>query len=257
MTLLALKLGLTPAIIALASLVQRKWSGALGGLLIGLPVVSAPISVFLAVSEGPSFAQRAAVGALLGIVAMSGFCAAYSLAARRLGWPGSLAAGLAACLIVTGVSALEPHTVGFASAVAFPALVGLVLVMGRPAGPGGAFDAPWWDVPARMVMAAAIVVAVTGVASAIGPLWSGLLATFPAIGLVMGVASHRRAGAAEAHRILRGNAIGAIGAASFSLAVALLVERTPLPVTYAVAVAAALVVASAGHAVFERVSACA
>lgn len=81
--LVPLKVTLTPFLIAVASMAQRRWGGAIGGLVAGLPLTSAPVSVFLAVEHGPAFAARAAIGTLLGISAMSAFCACYARAAAR------------------------------------------------------------------------------------------------------------------------------------------------------------------------------
>ena len=58
--MLSLKLVLTPLLIAAASLAQRKWGGLAGGLIAGLPLTSAPVSVFLALEHGPAFAAHAA-----------------------------------------------------------------------------------------------------------------------------------------------------------------------------------------------------
>jgi len=54
--------------------------------MVGLPLTSAPVSVFIALERGPAFAARSAIGTLLGTVAMSGFCAVYAISARRLSW---------------------------------------------------------------------------------------------------------------------------------------------------------------------------
>ncbi len=78
-----LKLLLTPVLIAIATLAARRYGLALGGWLAGLPLVSAPVSIFLALEEGPEFAGSAARAGLLGLVAVAGFCLAYVLVARK------------------------------------------------------------------------------------------------------------------------------------------------------------------------------
>jgi hypothetical protein len=93
-TIFALKLTLTPLLIATASVAQRKWGATVGGLVAGLPLTSAPVSVFLAVEHGPTFAARAATGTLLGVTAMSAFCVAYTKAAKRWDWGQSAAASV-------------------------------------------------------------------------------------------------------------------------------------------------------------------
>ena len=48
MDLLALKLTFAPILLAAATLAVRRWGEIVGGLLVGLPLTSGPISVFLA-----------------------------------------------------------------------------------------------------------------------------------------------------------------------------------------------------------------
>ena len=94
-----LKLLLTPVLIAIATLASRRYGPALGGWLAGLPLVSAPVSIFLALDEGPDFAATAARAGLLGLVAVAGFCVAYVLVARKGGWLPAALAGIGAYLL--------------------------------------------------------------------------------------------------------------------------------------------------------------
>ncbi len=251
MVLLTLKLVLTPLLIAAASFVQHRRGGFTGGLLAGLPLTSAPVSVFLALENGSAFAARAATGTLLGVVAMSGFCAVYALSAKRLAWPSCAALASAACFAITIAVSRVPQTLAFAAAIAFPALPALVMVIGRPSGEAIVVPPAWWDTPARMIVAAAAVVAITAAAKLVGPTWSGLLATLPVFAAVMGVFSHRHAGPEAAQRVLRGIAVGAFGAAGFFLVVGALVQNVAPLAAYVAAVVVALAVAGACNMVFS------
>ena len=73
---LILKLVLTPALIGAASLAGHRWGAAVGGWLVGIPLTSAPIALFLALDHGPSFAASASVGMLLGTISQAIFCLA-------------------------------------------------------------------------------------------------------------------------------------------------------------------------------------
>src|SRR6266850_3800757 len=86
MKTLALKVVLTPTLIGLASLTGRKWGAAVSGWLVGLPLTSAPIALFLALEQGTTFASRAAHGILFGLVSLALFCLTYSWLAFRLSW---------------------------------------------------------------------------------------------------------------------------------------------------------------------------
>lgn len=252
-TLFALKVTLTPLLIAAASIVQRKWGATVGGLVAGLPLTSAPVSAFLALEHGPAFAARAATGTLLGVTAMSAFCVAYAKAATRWSWQFSALAGLAVCVAVTVAASLVPQDPVVAALITFPALLALVALIGRPSDEQQAESTPpWWDIPARMVVATALVLLVTGTASILGATWSGLLSTLPVYALVMGAFSHSHSGAAAAHLFLRGVAVGALGAAAFLLAVAALVENASLQFTYSVATLASIGVAFVGQATLTK-----
>ena len=64
-----------------ASLAARRWGEAVGGWLVGLPLTSGPVAVFLALEQGPAFATDAAAASNAGVVAQ----AALSPIMRR--WP--------------------------------------------------------------------------------------------------------------------------------------------------------------------------
>lgn len=251
MAVLALKLILTPILIAVASIIQKRQGGVAGGIVAGLPLTSAPVSVFLAVEYGPAFAAAAAVGTLLGVVAMSGFCAVYVLCARSLRWLYALLLASMACVAITLLMSFAPQRLDVGAAVAFPSLVALIVLTGTPASEAPALEPVWWDTPARMIVAALAVVSITAAATFVGPTWSGLLATLPVFAAVMGVFSHRHAGPDAAHAVLRGILVGALGAAAFFLAVAALVGHTSITITYVVAVSAALGAAALSHLVFR------
>ncbi len=249
--LLTLKLLLTPLLIAVASLVQHRWGGSLGGLIAGLPLTSAPVSVFLALEQGPAFAARSATGTLLGVVAMSSFCTVYARSAQRLSWPLSTVLAAAACATITIAVSLVPQNLVIAALIAFPALPVLVFITGQPAGDQPVLPPPWWDTPARMVVASGAVILITGVAEIIGPTWSGLLTTLPVFACVMGAFSHHHGGYRAAHGVLRGIAVGALGSAAFFLIIGALVEHMELIVSYSVAVVFSLGAAGLSHKVFS------
>src|SRR5262249_49764425 len=57
---LLVKVLLTPALIAAATLLARRYGPAVGGTVAGLPLTSTPVSIFLFVEQGPAFTVRAA-----------------------------------------------------------------------------------------------------------------------------------------------------------------------------------------------------
>src|SRR5215470_476888 len=177
--ILLVKLVVTPVLIAVATLVARRWGPGMAGWLAGFPLTSAPVSVFLALEQGPAFAAGAAVGTLMGLTAMAVFCVAYAHAARRAGWLVSAGAGLGAFAVsLAALSRFAPS---------LPAAFTLVCVtlglaaaaLPRAASGGRGLRPPAWDLPLRMAVATAVVLLITAAARHLGPTLSGLLSPVP------------------------------------------------------------------------------
>ncbi|POZ61264.1 hypothetical protein C2I19_14405 [Chromobacterium alticapitis] len=94
-----------------------------------------------------------------------------------------------------------------------------------------------------MLAGAALVLAITGLSSRLGPGLSGLLAVFPVLGSVLAVFSHLSAGPAATIRLLRGMVRGFYAFIAFCAALAL--GPLPSPAAFALALAAAVAVQAA------------
>ena len=238
----ALKLVLTPLLIAAATLAGRRWGPGVSGWFIGLPLTSAPISLVLTLQNGTSFAAASAVGVLGGQAAMCVFCLLYALCARTMGWIISAILSVSAffgTVLLWKVASLPLWpTFGIVVIV----IAGIAMIMPREPTTEESPASPAWDLPARMVIAAGFVFGLTSAAGALGAQVSGLLSPFPVFGLILAAFAHRGQGAAAAARLLRGVVIGSFGFAAFFLVVALLVERLPVGLTYLLAAAAAVTV---------------
>ena len=220
MPLLALKLVLTPLLIGGASLAARRWGPAIGGLIVALPLTSGPVAFFLALENGAAFAADAVVGSLGGLLAIVAFSLAYAAAGSRFGAAAGIVAASAAFatagLLVLPL--LETSVWLVLVLVVSSVAVGLRLLPGggeRPAAP----THPWWDLPARMTIATALVVGLTAIAPVLGSHASGLLATFPVYVAVMAVFTQRHQGPAAAVEVLRGLLAGLFGTAAFYVVV--------------------------------------
>jgi hypothetical protein len=240
--MLIFKLLLTPIIIGLVSLAGRRWGPAVSGWLVGLPLTSAPVVLFLAVEQGRSFASAAAQGTLLGQISGASFCLAYSWISLRLGWLYSLLTGWCVFFILT--AALEhvsvPLILAFLGAICFLAIVLKLLPASQQK--VDLKNPPAWEIPLRMLVATGIVLILTGVAGLLGPQLSGLLTTFPMYASILGAFSHRFQGSIAARRLLRGVVTGLFTFAVFFLIVASTIERWGIAPAFILAILAALLI---------------
>jgi hypothetical protein len=244
----ALKLVLTPALIAAATLVGRRFGPSISGWLVGLPFTSGPVSFFLALEQGTSFAAAAAAGSVAGVVASAIFAVAYAATARGFGWPASLAVASAA--FAAAVVALRAIPLGADLPVPLlPLYTGAVVaaIAGiRLIPPPGALEEapapPRWDLPLRMIVATALVILITSAAPILGPHLSGLLTTYPVYAGVLAVFAHAQRGGAAAAQVVRGLCYGIIAFATFFLAIGAMVDRAGIAPAFATAAAGALFV---------------
>jgi hypothetical protein len=238
---LVLKLVLTPTLIGAASLAGRRWGPAVSGWLVGLPLTSAPIALFLALNQGLPFAGAAAAGTMAGTISQAAFCLAYGWLAPRYGWLVSVVGGCSAFVMSTLVlqSMLLPAVPLFLIVVAV-LLVALWLMSGKATVTVLTVGPPRWDLPARMVVATVFVLLLTGVASTLGPHLTGLLAPFPLYAAVLTVFAHHFQGPSAATRVLRGLLLGLFAFAGFFLMLALLIERFGIVPAFVAATAIAL-----------------
>lgn len=250
---LVLKLVLTPLLIAGASLAGRRWGQSVGGWLVGLPLTSGPVAFFLAVERGTGFAAAAALGSLAGAIAEAGFCLAYGWTATR-GWvAATVAATLAFAVVALGLQRLAWPAVALAATVAVVLVVSLRLLP-RPTGGASPPPPPRWDLPARMILTTALVIALTAMAPTLGPRLSGVLATFPIYAAILTVFAHR-AGPPPAVQVLRGLLLGLFSFGAFFLVLGAVIEDLGLAGGFAAATAAALVVQAASLAFVVRAGA--
>jgi hypothetical protein len=247
---LLFKIILAPVLIGLVSLAGRRWGPGVSGWLLGLPLNSAPIFLFLLMEQGPGFAGRAAVGTLLGIIAWALFTLVYAYCCLRLPWWWSTIAGWIAFSALAWL--LVPVNLGviwlFLLVCATLALVLLLIPrVEAPASPAVHSNAELW---LRMAVAGAMVTSLTTLAKTLGPAASGVLSAFPAFTTILAVFNHRQSPAA-AVRVLRGLGAGLYASATFFLVLSLSILHFALAPSFALASVAALAV-QAGSLVYVR-----
>ena len=103
-----------------------------------------------------------------------------------------------------------------------------------------------------MTVATGLVVGLTALAPHLGPLPSGLLATYPVFTAVLAVFAHAHGGAAAAVRVLRGLLIGLFSFAGFFMALGYGLESLGIAASFALASALALAIQGASLRLLRR-----
>lgn len=244
MTLVLAKVLISPLLLAGATYAVQKWGALVGGLMLGLPLVSGPMSVFLFAQYGRHFAANAAYGTLLGFVAAGAFCIAYALVSSRRSWWQSLIVALAAFFATAFLLSFVHLALLWVIGIVALALAALAFVIRAPDDLASPPRPRKRIVAARMVIAASVVLLVTTSARFLGAEAAGFLAPLPVLAGIMATSSHRRQGTDAVHGLLRGTVFGSWGGAAFFSVVILLVGTNGPVFTYLAALLAALLTGS-------------
>jgi hypothetical protein len=242
---LALKLLLAPALVVGSTLAGRRWGPRVGGVLVCLPVVAGPILLVVWLQHGAAFAAGTARAATLGVVPLALFAVVLAGLSRRHGLVVTVLGSWLAVLTADALLTLVQVPAWLALVLALATLHGAGLVLrGQPPGTPPPLRVPWWDLPARAVATAVLVLVLTGLADVLGPTVTGVLSAFPvALTVVCGfalVAGGHRAVVA----LLRGIVPGLDGFALFLFVTAVTLGRVPAGVAFGLALLAALAVAT-------------
>ncbi len=238
--MLLFKILLAPLLIAAVTLAGRKWGPAVAGWLLGLPLTSGPVLLFLALEQGPQFASQAARGCLLGLVAWAAFTIAYAYCCRKWSWLVSTIFGWMAYFVVAIVLLPMTMNVVWAFLLVIVALVATLVAFPPGAPARNKVLEEKNELWLRMISAAVIVLALTGLAKLLGPTKSGLLTTVPAYSTILAVFTHHQQPAA-AITVLKGVVTGLFTAAIFFLVLSLALLRLGGVTAFALAAVGALV----------------
>lgn len=214
--MLVFKLLLTPLLMGAATLVARRWGPVVGGIFTALPLTAAPVSLFLFLEQGADFAVYAACASMLGYGALGFFILVFVYVPRW--WGGWVLPVVLSSLTYFAFAWLFSFLPKSGLLCFGVALVCLLLVLRLiPRGTGGwtTPKAAWWDLPLRMLAAGGLVLGITGLASIIGPQWSGFLSTYPVFITLMGVFALLQAGQANVCMLMRGFVAGMFGSVIF------------------------------------------
>jgi energy-converting hydrogenase Eha subunit B len=242
---LLLKLVVTPALIAAATLAGRRWGHALSGWLVGLPLTSAPVVFFLALDQGRHFASGAALGIILGVASQAVFALTYVWIGRSTGWPARLLAGTLGFAATTAAFRLVRMPALVEPVFVVACLVVAIRLMPRIDEVAHAVAPPPGDLPMRMVVATVLVIGLTAMAPDLGSYLSGLVTPFPLYAAILAVFAHRSAGPAAATAVWRGLLFGLFSFLVFFSVLAATLVGLGLGLSFLLAIAAATTVQAA------------
>lgn len=239
-----IELVLAPALVAISTLVARRWGSRVGGVVSAFPAIVGPVLLILALAHGEAFAARAAEGTLLGLVSLAAFALAYGRLAREHGWRicaagGWVAAAVAALVAGVAVGGVRsPVGLLLATAALTLAWRALPTVV-----PGSAMSPPRRGaIPARMASAAVLVAILSAAAGALGAVAGGMLAALPVLACVLAVFTHREHAGAQAIALLRGMLAGMASFVLFCQVIAVAIVPYGIAVAFAAATGVALAV---------------
>jgi hypothetical protein len=211
LSLFLFKVAVPPVLVALMSLIARRFGPTIGGLLMGLPWMTGPVLVFLALDKGPDFAARAAIGVELGAVCIVAYILGYGFMARIAPWFVALPTGALCFAGATYATQSLDLSLGAALLAGIGALLSANVILPRPRGIPTPARLPWWDIPARMAVTFALVAAILYSADRLGPQLSGIVSSYPVILTVVGSFTHQQNGYEGILRVLKGISLSLIG----------------------------------------------
>ena len=245
-----IELLVAPALVAVSTLVARRWGSRAGGVVSAFPAIVGPVLLILALAHGPAFAARAANGTLLGLVSLAAFAVAYGRVALHRDWRVAVAAGwLAAALAAVAVGAAAGSAgspVGLLIAAGGLALAGQALPAVGAA--SGTARRRRGELLLRMASASLLVVVLSAAAGALGAVAGGVVAALPVLACVLAVFTHREQGAAATIALLRGMLAGMGAFVLFCQVIALAI--VPLGITPAFAAATVVALATQAIAIY-------
>jgi hypothetical protein len=244
-----------PTVVALVTVVSKKWGNSIGGILAGLPWVAGPIILFIALEQGREFAVNSIPGVMLGIIGWSLFCVVYVLVGRRY---NALVSVLAGYLAYTLVGILLNPTVDYLNVYQWFSLSLLVLFLSIFFFPKVPFQHSFsvknlkFEIPLRMIIITLFVITITFLAERLGPTWSGILTPFPVMTTVLAIFTHYTQGIYQVRKIYMGLFTGSLGFAFFLFLQAILMPIYGIAIALIVGILVDIILTISMKFVFQK-----
>lgn len=238
----AIRMAGTACVVIAISWIAVRLGPAIGGVVVGLPIVLAPGLGFMLLDQSPGFVADAAAGALYSLSATQAFLLAFVLLSGTTGPFLSVAGGALAWLVLALPLGLVPHppmagAVLFAAVTLAARLIGRRWVSGHEAKASGT---NWGLLILRGLLAGLLVGCVTLGASVLGAGFSGAIMAFPIGFTVIAISLHLDHGGTFAGQTAYAGLTGLTSLATFCLCLALLLRYLPAGPAFALALAASV-----------------
>jgi hypothetical protein len=208
----AFKIVLTAAIVVGAATATVRAGPVLGALIITLPIGAGPSYFFLALQHGPEFIAASALGSLAVNALNAVFSLIYAALAQRRGLFVSLAAALAAWIVLAiALRAVEWTLVRaiLLNVAVYAVCLPLAARFRHAAMP--VYRRRWYDAPLRALLVCAIVAAVLALSTRVGPTTTGILATAPIVMTSITLILHPRVGGKVSAAVIANGLTGLVG----------------------------------------------
>jgi hypothetical protein len=245
--MLLLKLAAVPAVVWLASWAGRRWGHRAAGLISGLPVISGPILLFVALDAPAAFTAEASWATMGASPAVAMHCLAYAwIAQRPLGgrWHPLLALLGAWCAYVGSATLLSALVIRgpLGAVLSIGLMLAATALMPAVRNPVAIPRIPASEILIRMLAALIIATVVTLGAQTLGTRVSGILLAFPITASVLPLFTLALYGAQATARLLAGFVTGLVGFALYFYVFAELVVPAGIAIAALVGAAASVVV---------------
>lgn len=241
--------GISAGVVAALLLAARYWGRHLTGLIAGLPTVSGPALVWLALDRGNEFASQAVPGVVAAAVPGALFALAYawlSLRCRR--WSALLWASAASLLSLPLLPLWQgPLQLALAlvTLVCTACLALMPRAQQRPLAPDSCIT-PLRAGVITVLVAGAVSALASLLAQTLGPYWAGVLTSPPLLAAAVALELHRQGCTLRVQDFLRGYTIGLIGRSVFAVLIGILLVPQGLLFAVTTALTAALLLSWGG-----------
>lgn len=214
----------TAAFVSGIVVLMERASPFIGGIVLALPMVTAPVYVFIMLQQDAAFVAQAALGSLATIGAVLMFLATAVALLARVAMPLTLLGALIAWLATGLVIRLLPYALPVSLGVV--AVTGLIAwFMGRNVpmtAPAARSRSPRYEIVLRGLAAGLLVALVSGLAHLLGPKVAGIFASFPVALLTVSWFLPRRLEKAGIRAAWRASQIGMVSHLPFFISLSLL-----------------------------------